>query len=171
MQLIRTHRPHLFFNHLPERYQDELSMFKASQLQVIDLQKNPILAKKTLANGNVHLFAIQKNGKATIVKKSLKEFHISHAVVGGNEPVVCAGEVRLRSICVNGKWQKVIDLSNESGHYMPNATGLPQAIKAFETLGYIVHRVNTVHTSIPESFNKVENSTFQNVEKSNIVCD
>lgn len=118
------------------------------------------MQKKSLSTGINHVYAIRQDGTVTLIKKSSGKNIISHAVAAANQPIVCAGEVRLRSLCVNGKWLKVIDLSNESGHYRPTAIGLPKAIKAFENLGYIVHRVNTVHTQLPETLNKVEDNNF-----------
>jgi hypothetical protein len=158
MSQISLHKTHLFFNHFPERYMSEREELQSSVVKFIDMAALPEMAKHSLASGGVHIFTIQPNGNATLALKEVDKVRISHATLAGNEPVICAGEVKLRSICVKGKWLKVIDLSNESGHYQPNASGLPQAIKSFERLGYIVHRVNAIHVKVKESFHKIDDT-------------
>lgn len=167
MQLIRESKPHLFFNRLPKRYEKELATLKSSGISVIDINKAPDLAKKSLSSGEVHIFTIQEDGTVAIAKRITDHALISHAVVANNEAVRCAGEVRLRPICVNGKWLKAIDLSNRSGHYRPGASTLTTAIKAFEAMGYIVHRVNAVREYIPSTLSNVEDEmpAFNSITK------
>lgn len=172
LQEIRDHSvarssPTLFFNHLPDRYVDEMNRFKQTQLKLIDLNLQPELAKKSLASGEVHVFVMLSNNHLVLVKKRLNDISISHSIVAKNQPVICAGEVRLRDIKVKDKWIKALDISNDSGHYMPDASGLKLVMNSFEKLGYPVYRVNVVHIKIPSSFNKVEsNETFKPIMKS-----
>ena len=156
MHLIRASKSHLFFNRLPQRYENELNTLKSSGINIIDIRKSPDDAKKSLASGDVHIFTMLKNGTVTIAKRITENGLISHAVLANSQPVICAGELRLRPICVNGKWLKAIDISNRSGHYRPGASTLPSAINAIESLGYIVHRVNAVREYIPSTLSKVE---------------
>jgi MGT family glycosyltransferase len=160
MQDVRNARRNLFFNHLPEKFPLELDALKRSGLAIINTHTMPMQAKQSLSTGEVHIYSIDENGIATILPKQTKGIPMSHAIVANNDKAICLGEVRLRSICVNGKWLKVIDLSNDSGHYRPDAKGLDKAIKAFEKMGYIVYRVNAIHTKVPESFNKVEEKSL-----------
>lgn len=169
MELIRAPRQHLFFNRSPERYKKEWDTLQSSGIKVIDINKSSIAAKQSLANGEVHIFTIQKNGAVTIAKRIAdNKSLISHAVVANNHAVICAGEVRLRSICVNGKWLKALDISNRSGHYRPSGSTLLAAINAFESLGYIVHRVNVIREYIPSTLSKVEDEIpdFEPIKRS-----
>lgn len=148
--------PHLFFNHLKPLYNKELITFNESKLSIIDVKSNPELAKLSLESGDVYIYALLPKEGLRVVKKNQGNSKISHAVVANNKDVICSGEVRLRTILVNGKKQEVLDISNDSGHYMPDTKGLPQVIKAFENLNMIIHRVTGVNPKVRESFDRVE---------------
>ena len=158
MHDVRARKQHSFFNTLPERYPNELADFKSSGLTIIDIQKSPELAKKSLATGLTHIYSQDENGTTTILQKNSGNLSLKHPIVARNNPATCLGEIRLRSISVNNKYLKVIDISNDSGHYMPDASGFNKAIQAFAQLGYIVHRINVVNPKVPESLNRVEQS-------------
>jgi MGT family glycosyltransferase len=150
-------RPHtLFYNHLPNRYADEVQRFKAVSPNIIDINVNPDKAKLSLRNTETHVFSMLANKHITIASKRCGSQVVPHSLVANNRPVLCAGEIRLKKIKIHNRWLNVLDISNDSGHYMPDASGLADVIHGFEKLGFIVHRVNVVHTKILESFNKVE---------------
>lgn len=149
----------VFHNNLKEKYDKEFQDFKKSGLDIVDVRLDAEKAKISLSNKEVHIFAIHENGNMFIIPKRSGEIIMSHAIVGKNEPVICAGEVRLRNLNIKGKVIQVLDINNESGHYMPNGGGLKFAIKAFEKIGFIVHRVNVINTKVTSSFNKVEDNS------------
>lgn len=148
--------PHLFFNHMKQQYNNELKTFQESKLDVIEVKTHPDFARKSLESGEVYLYALLPKEGLRIVKKYLGETKISHAIAADNKPVICSGEVRMREIHVDGKTRHALDISNDSGHYMPSTIGLPQVISAFEKLNMSVYRVTGVLPGLKDSFDKVD---------------
>lgn len=147
--------PHLFFNHLKPLYHQEVKTFHESKLSVIPVKTHPELAKEALQTGDVYIYALLPKDGLRIMKKTQNEFKISHAALAENKNVICAGEVRMRTILVNEKKQRALDISNDSGHYMPDMKGLPQVIKIFENLKLPIYRVTGVHPKVIDSIDRV----------------
>lgn len=60
---------------------------------------------------------------------------ITHAVIATGLPVLAAGEC---DVAVYGEFKMVLDVSNKSGHYLPDAGCLDLVQEVFEDLDFVV---------------------------------
>lgn len=148
--------PRLFHNIHPERLEKEQASYDKYQPEIINIDNEPQKAKVSLQSGELHIFAMLPNKQIVICKRGDAESYISHAMLSNKQDVVCSGELRMRNIGIKHHTRQVLDISNKSGHFLPNSSSLLNVTRYFEDKGYCVHRVNAVRRSIPESINKVE---------------
>lgn len=148
--------PQLFHNIHPERLEKEQVVYNQYQPEIINMDSDPHKARVSLQSGELHIFAMLPNKQIVICKRGDAESYISHAMLSDRQDVVCSGELRMRNINIQDKTHEVLDISNKSGHFLPNSISLLNATQYFEDKGYCVHRVNAVKCSVPESINRVE---------------
>ncbi|RZK63633.1 MAG: hypothetical protein EOO85_30945 [Pedobacter sp.] len=84
-----------------------------------------------LNKNGVFKWIIDLNGHMKLVP-SLDD-RIKHSVAAGNQAVRAAGEIKL--LFSNGKWI-VKEITNRSGHYIPNVSSMKIALVKLEEAGF-----------------------------------
>jgi len=77
-------------------------------------------------------FVVTQDGKLLISPHTVNGVEISHAVLSGGQDVLAAGQANIAG--ANGVYYG-LDISNYSGHFMPDAASLDIAKNAFAAVG------------------------------------
>jgi hypothetical protein len=121
----------LFHNIMPETLQEEIIRANANGVKPLSVGDANFDA---VINAGTIKWAVSKNGELKIVPKIVNKKEISHAVIFQGDSVAAAGEADIAG--TQGKYI-LLDISNESGHYMPSADSLEIGIRAFAKAGII----------------------------------
>src|SRR5690242_7830693 len=122
----------LFENHFPQFLQSELAIARA--LHVKPLRVGEKGFDEVIDSDKVK-WAIDANGVLKVIPKRVGSKEIKHSVITGGKPVLAAGEAYIAGS--NGTYY-LLDIDNNSGHFLPSSESLQLGINAFAAAGVIV---------------------------------
>jgi hypothetical protein len=122
----------LFENIMPERLGMELR--SAKNLSVEPMRPDDP-GFEDLVNGGRVKRAVTKEGNLKFIPHDVNGTEIYHTVITGGEPVLAAGEADISAV---GGQYWVTEITNHSGHYLPDVNSLENVAKSlFRNLGFL----------------------------------
>lgn len=123
-------QPQLYENQLAELLAGEIERFKAAGLRAVTA---PSAEFDDLAEaGDRLIYVVLVDGTLVVCKD---ELDAHHSVIAGGGFVRAAGELDLAAY---GDTRLVLDLNEQSGHYLPNRSCRAVAAAVLRDLGFVV---------------------------------
>lgn len=119
----------MFYNTLPERWPDERDL--ARRLRVRPLRVGEAAFDAAIRAGRVK-WAVTLAQELVFVPKFVRSDEIAHTVLTRGGPLIAAGEAEL--VGSEGRYL-LIEITNHSGHYLPDAESLSIGLEAFARAG------------------------------------
>ena len=119
----------VFENTLAKDLPEELAT--AKNLGVKPMHVNDLYFEK-VANEDIIKWVVTESGELLVAPHTVRETEIAHAILTNGGPVVAAGEA---NIAVYGDERVGIEITNYSGHYLPDSRSLEIGKQAFKAFG------------------------------------
>jgi hypothetical protein len=97
-----------------------------------------------VANEDTIKWVVTESGELLVAPHNVGEIEIAHAILTNGGPVVAAGEANI-SVC--GNERVGTDISNRSGHYLPDSHSLEIGEQAFKAFGITFYETYSVENS------------------------
>lgn len=121
-------------NQLPDQYDDECQ--KAGEAGIVGVGPGPELDRLAV-DGESLIYVITEQSALVVVSQFGLPGDVGHAVLARGKNVLAAGEVSLAAAPAAGI-RMVVELNNQSGHYVPGDQCLDLAADTFRGLGFEV---------------------------------
>lgn len=123
----------LYENGLKESYDEEAE--RAHEAGVVGVRCPSDEFNTLAAEGERLVFVVTVDRELIVAPQLHRGFEIRHPVLAGGAPVAAAGELEVLDA---GSVRVVLDLTNKSGHYEPDAACLTIATEVLVDLGFEV---------------------------------
>lgn len=90
---------------------------------------------RLVAAGDRLIFVVTVDRQLIVASQVLRGFEVRHSVLAKGQPVLTAGEIE---IVAADTFKCVVEITNKSGHYRPDAASLEVAIDLLKDLGFEV---------------------------------
>ncbi|MGD2182433.1 hypothetical protein [Lusitaniella coriacea] len=120
-------KPRTFSNTLPKKLSGELAT--AKRLNVKPFRAGSPEFNKAINEGEKLKWAVTKEGDLLFIPAIKHQEEIAHSVIAKGQPVLAAGEAQVAGS--RGQYF-VLDITNHSGHYLPDFNSLELGKAAFK---------------------------------------